>query len=454
MPIEQTWPRQIALPIYVGLCLLLGGASAAGVVANAVLQSFAVAIITYKFWVSVGAEPGDRHLKSPTGIYWLAGLFLCWVVIQLIPLPPQLWQILPGRGFIRADDAALGMIEVWRPISMQPDRVIFSALSILPPFAVYLLTMRATHAIRCATIYGILAIAILSSIIGLVQVAQGSASPAYFYDITNSNTSVGFFSNANHLATLFLIGLVLTADIPFRPVNQRHKLVWLAVRTLLMLFMLLNIFINRSLAGYVLAVPALGFWLIRTETGQRLMARVKAPLALIVTVSLLVTIAGLWHGSRFLDEMALNLVGVSERVKFLQNSMAMIADSFPIGTGLGSFRWVYAGYEDLALVTSTYVNHAHNDFAEFLVEGGLMAILLVAGLFYWCVRRLIALFGANLRQPDYVYAAPMIILLVAFHSLVDYPVRTAAIASICAFCIGIMAASPTGRTFTRHSARA
>ena len=438
------------LPAYVASCLLLGGASAAGVLANGLLQLLAVGLIAHHFWRNrtVTRDTGERW--SVNGIFWLVAIFALWVVVQLVPLPSQLWQALPGRDLVEDGDALLGMSGLWRPLAMQPDRVLISAMSILPPFAVFLLTLRATAPIRSATIYAILAIAIFSSAIGLVQVSHGPASPAYLYDFTNANTSVGFFSNANHLATLFVISLVLTADIPFRPVADRQKTFWFVIRTVLMLFMLVNVLINRSQAGFVLLIPALLFWLARTQTGLRWFGPVRQLWMALAGIALLVPVAALWWGERLFQNVALNTVGITDRLAFIDTSRKIIADNFPIGGGLGSFRWLYAGYEDLTHVARTYVNHAHNDYVEFLVEGGVVAVILIAGLAIWWGWRMLSLLRLRRILPDHVYAAATIILLVACHSLVDYPVRTAAIAAICGMCLGVLARPAGGTDASRH----
>ncbi|WP_420606029.1 O-antigen ligase family protein [Novosphingopyxis sp.] len=428
----------VLLPVYLSICLLLGGASTGGIIANTILQLLAVAILAYHFWAP-STETAIPKTKVILGLYWLIALYVCWTIVQMIPLPPSMWHALPGREFIERGDAMLGMSDVWRPIAMQPDRAIISAMAILPPFAMLVLTLRADRNARAAGLYALMAIAILSSIIGLIQISHGADSPAYFYDITNRNTSVGFFSNSNHLGMLFLIALVFTSDLPFRDVPDRSKLFWLAVRTGLMLFMLVNVLINRSFAAYVLLIPALAFWFARTKLAKRFFGQTKTLIAGLFIILSCLCLVGFTWGARLLDHLTLNSTSVSERLRFLDNTGKLIADTIPVGSGLGSFRWLYAGNESLAAVTRTYVNHAHNDYAEFLTEGGFFAVILFGGLIGWLGWRLWSMLRAEARYLGYCYAAPIVILLVAGHSLVDYPVRTAAIAAICGMCLGFLA---------------
>ena len=47
-----------------------------------------------------------------------------------------------------------------------------------------------------------LAVGVLSVLVGLIQVAQGQESPFRFFAITNPTEAVGFFANRNHFAAL------------------------------------------------------------------------------------------------------------------------------------------------------------------------------------------------------------------------------------------------------------
>lgn len=81
--------RQAVAPLYLLLCLLLGG-SAQGILANLVLQLVGIGLVAW----SALAEPDNRMPKPARQLLWLAlaGLFL--VAIQLIPVPIDVWSTL------------------------------------------------------------------------------------------------------------------------------------------------------------------------------------------------------------------------------------------------------------------------------------------------------------------------------------------------------------------------
>jgi O-antigen ligase len=82
------------------------------------------------------------------------------------------------------------------------------------------------------------------------------------------------------------------------------------------------------------------------------------------------------------------------------------------------------------------VIHAHNDYLEWALEGGMPAVLLVAGFLWWWAAAARAAWsdqGDNLRR-----AATIASAAVLCHSAFDYPLRTTAIAAIFAFCVALM----------------
>jgi hypothetical protein len=114
------------------------------------------------------------------------------------------------------------------------------------------------------------------------------------------------------------------------------------------------------------------------------------------------------------------------RRELLLSSVAMAADRPLTGFGLGTWPVVYPAYArfDNGLVA----NHAHNDWAEWMVEGGVPFLALLAMLALWSVRpALDSLWGMGV---------PVIFV----HSLVDYPLREPALAAVFFAMMGALAA--------------
>jgi O-antigen ligase len=102
------------------------------------------------------------------------------------------------------------------------------------------------------------------------------------------------------------------------------------------------------------------------------------------------------------------------------SSTAAIGQFFPFGSGIGTFPEVYRRFQPDEI--AQFVNHAHNDYIEYLFEGGLIAaavilLLLVVYLRAW---------PRLLRRPhwgtlSFMQAGAGIgLLLMALHGLTDY----------------------------------
>ena len=114
-----------------------------------------------------------------------------------------------------------------------------------------------------------------------------------------------------------------------------------------------------------------------------------------------------------------------------------IRDFMPWGSGLGSFRSIYQLYESRDHITSTYVVHAHDDYVELALETGVAGVLLMIAFLVWWIRAA----RDAWRQGDggaYARAASIASAAILIHSLVDFPLRTAAISAVFAMCLALL----------------
>src|SRR4051794_23109117 len=81
------------IPGYLALCLVLGGASAAGYWANMALQLLAIPIIVW----ACAAKRANALSTPAKQLIGLLSLMLLVMALQLVPLPPSIWALLPGR---------------------------------------------------------------------------------------------------------------------------------------------------------------------------------------------------------------------------------------------------------------------------------------------------------------------------------------------------------------------
>jgi hypothetical protein len=247
--------RLAVTPAYLLLCLLLGGASAAGIWANLGLQLLGLALIVYALVVT------RRTPMSVAGrqIIAISAIALLLLGLQLVPLPPSVWTALPGREPIVRGLEMLGQPLPWLPASLSPLDTRAGLFWTIPALAV-LLGIVKLGGYKASTLGWVLvAVTVASVAIGALQVA---GADWYFYEISNFGVGTGFFANANHQATL------LVSTIPFlsalylvgrgkRQSAQRSSGMLVILAGVLMVVMV-GIALNGSLAGIGLAVPVIG----------------------------------------------------------------------------------------------------------------------------------------------------------------------------------------------------
>jgi len=357
----------------------------------------------------------------------------------MVPLPPSVWTQLDGRRFVLAGYEVLNVDAPWLPISLAPYRSFNALLAILPPLALFCAIVR-LRAYRASWLAGALLTGTIAGILlGSLQVSSpdNASSAWYLYNQSTFGVASGFFANGNHMATL------LVATIPFlaaiwasaRGTNRQRHTVIVALVGGMALLIFVGIVLNRSLAAYGLTPPVLvasALILLKQGSKWRRWTALLSGLLLFGAVAVLVT-----SSVRSLGFPSDASTAVQSRQEMLGTSAKAIGDFMPWGSGLGSFRSIYQLYEDPALVGDTYVIHAHNDYVEFALETGVAGILLMVAFLGWFVRA-----GWRAwRRPDasaYARAATIASAAILVHSVVDFPLRTAAISALFAVCLALL----------------
>jgi hypothetical protein len=146
-----------------------------------------------------------RRTPIGTPARQLIALMVCGlliVAVQLVPMPPSLWTELGGRERIAAGFNLLGQPLPWLPISLSSRSTLASGLWTIPAVAMLLVVAR-LGAFRLSWLaWTIVAVAVVSTAIGALQVADPSW---YFYQVTNFGFGVGFFrqrESSSHPASL------------------------------------------------------------------------------------------------------------------------------------------------------------------------------------------------------------------------------------------------------------
>jgi O-antigen ligase len=132
------------------------------------------------------------------------------------------------------------------------------------------------------------------------------------------------------------------------------------------------------------------------------------------------------------------------RLKITKDCLRMFAHRPVLGWGLGTFPTVYPSYR--SFYTNLFVNEAHNDYAQLLVETGLLGF----GLMLWFLVRLYRSGWPTSRRWEFKWdgAVSLAALLgctgLLLHSLVDFNLQIPANAALFYVLCGL-AASPLAK---------
>lgn len=425
----------LLIPAFMALCMLLGGSSSGGYLANAALQLIAALVLGYSV-----ARFGSWTMPRATKV--LVAITACWIawgIVQLVPLPPSIWTLAPGRELLEQRLIAAGLSLPWLPLSLDPAATVSHLASLLPPVAMGALILSRPFSDAKWLSWTIPMLALVSLLVGVGQLVAGQDSPLYFYQTTNQGLPVGLMANANHQANLMLCAIPFVASLAGSEraagaKGQGRDMLFAAMAAMF----LIGVAICQSYAGFVLALPVtVASWLIARPRSLG-PARYIGPGVALVTVALLA--AAIVVGPPTVSDPALSQAQLSRPAMYAVTVKAM-GTFFPVGSGFGSFVPTYKLFENPADLTNVFVNHSHCDYLELALEGGLVGIALIAALLLWWISRATSIWFS--RSPDRLERAAVVATAaILAHSLVDYPARTAAIAAILAAGLALMAPKP------------
>jgi O-antigen ligase len=399
------------------LCaLVLGGGPGPG---NIVVQALAGAAL---------AHGALRWRKSPPdqfarGMNWLLLASTSLVLIQLLPLPVDVYMRLPQRAGVVADIRAAGLAPGWMPLTLDRPGTLRALLALEAFAGMWLLAGTLSMDARVRLLKLALAAGILLAVIGF---AQASAK----LDTTGANAT---FANRNHFASLMAM-LVPVGFAVSR--HQRESAAGTLLGYSAVVVLLLAAALSYSRAGSLLALYAAIASVAAMGGRNQHPHSHRATLAALASLSVAGAVVAFYAwdrlGARFGSNVASDL-----RWDYWENGIHALRAYMPWGSGLGSFRWVYQGFEPTAgLGEFTYAVHAHNELLELGIEAG-VAGLLLAIAFLALLAKTVAGIRASPERP-WPTAAAIACSVPLLHSLVDFPLRTQACGITLALLLSVM----------------
>jgi O-antigen ligase len=449
--------RDALLPVYIVLALALGGGGSPSPLPEMLLEWVALTLLAVALWLKPEAAPWPRLALG------FAGALLAVPALQLMPLPPGVWQALPGRAIEASALELAGAGERWMPLSVSPPRTLASLLAMIVPAAGLIVAALASPRGRALGVFAVAVMALVSVAVGVVQLAQGPHSAFRFYAASHVEDLTGFQANRNAEADVLLIGLVaLGALVWGLPARWRRE--GRIGAALVAVILAAGVVLTASRMGVLLlavvavaAVVGVGLRFRAQLAGGRGRAMTFAVLAIAAAAAWLAAAGSAPSriAARFSERAG------EARPEIWSDTLYAIGQYWPWGSGIGTFVPVFLAAERLEAVDPSYPNRAHNDFLELALEAGLpgIAVLLVlSALLVWRMATRLR-HVRSLEDRAQLGFAGAVLGLVAVHSIVDYPLRSMALAAVVGAACGLIlaaarqsgGAAPPGRVETRSA---
>ncbi|WP_321283943.1 O-antigen ligase family protein [uncultured Vibrio sp.] len=393
---------------------------------------------------------------------WPAIGFVFWIALQLVPLPSGLLAFVsPAAHELYATAHGPSEPSFWAPITVKPQFTAQELFRFAAFVAYYFLTVqllderqRLKQALTIA-----LGVAGLLAFQGIIQSFAGNGKIFWLFD-PGPMASFGAFYYRNHFAGFMamLLPVALVLFLYYRPrsgsgIPLRQRIIHILDQLkqspsfrygLISIFIFVAILLSQSRTGISVAVLTSGFMLLWSRKLFRLHRISPALLAALAIIALLFVgrtgfdqIDARFGEAVNQEGLTMNAKTISGRTGPWQDCLHLVGD-FPLtGAGFGSFFSIYPSYN----LSGTHTpRQAHNDYLETAIDGGLIALALVATFLVLFLRPNYGMF--RLRRDNYtkhLYVGSLTgIVALLLHSITEYQFRqTTAIPLYFFFLLGV-----------------
>jgi O-antigen ligase len=381
----------------------------------------------------------------PVGAWLAATPLVLLFLAQLVPLPPSIWRILPGREIEAAALDLIGAGSAWMPLTVEPPETFASLLGTLAPIATMLYISRLDLQGRSGVALAVALVAIASIALGALQIVRFAGGTWSLYQLYSDGWLGGFQSNRNAQADVLQIGMLATATASLVRVRRlEFGRLNMPVVFGVIIVMAISVLMTGSRAG--IALLPITFAFVVAILWPRLKRKVRFLRLWIAGTVTTIAIAGYGLSRSAAIQTAIGRFGddTGGRWGFWMDTLLAIRKTWPAGTGIGTFLNAYLAIERLELVNPLFVNRAHNDWLEWTLECGpvgWLAIIVTFVVLVWLAR-------ASWRQAAAVQHDPIqraqilfsigTLVIIGLHALVDYPTRAMSLATIMGVAVAFL----------------
>jgi len=367
-------------------------------------------------------------------------LILAIPLLQLLVLPEAVGGWSAMRTDLASDLRMAGMTPGSHAWTLWPEATTRALLALLPALGCFLcaLTLGETHRRRLALVVLVLVLANL--VFGFFQIGLPPTSSLRLY--THNGTGIGgVLVNGNHQGTALIVGMLLALGLWSRERRLQRERgqpqgLKAAAYATAAFACLAAVPLTGSSGAMVIAIIAFGGGVF--ATGLLSLRRIRqsrggmaAGMGALAVLALGLISAQRWINLRGTD---------ATRYDLAREVTALGMRHAPFGSGVGTFVDSFAQSASPQFESGPYVNHAHNEFAQWWFEAGWPGLALLAFA--------LALLGAagwrllrDRHRDPIAIACWLAVVAMLAHSWVDFPLRTLSLMSIGGLLAGMSIAA-------------
>ena len=426
---ELGWP----FVAFLFLALIVGGGGIRHGLTNAVVQAGALALLL--FWP--GRVSGFMT-KAPKVLIALVAATLLLPLLHLLPLPPELWQALPGRAMAVESRSLIGAEDDWFPLTLDRGRTVLALFALTGPLAVIATYRFGSRKASHAALALLVAMAFLQLGFGVIQLAAGGDTLS-LYETNREGRFYGFF--VGHIASGLFMVIGLCALIGLYEVSKKTLLrtsLYLAFGSLLVVGVILT---NSRSAVALLLLPGAWAGVIAVRASGALSPRARW-LSLGAAAAVLVGAAALFATNDRLGETWDRYQDLEDsRPDIWEDTLVGVERYWPMGSGMGTFDEVFQVEESLEALVAKKAARAHNEYLEILLEAGIFGIALVAAWLLYLAYAVVR--GLRTVQAPVTLAAALAGACIALQALIYFPLRNMAELCVAGLLVALLTAPLT-----------
>jgi O-antigen ligase len=350
------------------------------------------------------------------GVFGLAAVWIVWLLVRPFRLAGHV-LLIPLAG-----TALWGLVQLGLNRTVYRFETWTAVLAWTANLLVFFVVFQACQdsEIRRNFRQALLYFGFLLSIVATLQYFTSEGKAFWVFPVARfpNGHFLGPFVNYDHYATL--IELLLPIAL-YKAITDRQR-VLLYSGTAGAMFA--SVIAGASRTGSILVTVEIALMLLPVilgRTGRTRIGFLAKVAVFVVTFTAVVGMEALWQRFEMLETNAPYL----SRWQMVEPTLRMIRERPWMGFGLNTWPTVYPAYATVEW--GVFVNHAHNDWAEWAADGGIPFFLMMLSVFVWAVRN-------TVRVPW-----GLGIVAALLHSVVDFPMTRVAVVLFAV--LGAMAAA-------------